>query len=291
MNDDTPELVSKSLAGLWDFGDPKASGERFEQLRSRAAESNLDELAAMASTQIARSLGLQRSFEDGAAILESVLIDHPKPCGELAVRIDLERGRLLNSSGDKGASIAHFVSAWDEARKAKLDGLAVDAAHMLGIVVEGAGGMEWNERALELAVSSNQPAANKWQGSLYNNMGWSYHEAGNFDRALELFEGALGLRIEDQEAGPIRIARWCIGRCLRSLDRIDEALAIQRMLERDPDADGYVYEELGECLLIQCKSDEAKQYFIKAYEKLSADPWLVANESDRLNRLNNLGSD
>ena len=49
--------------------------------------------------------------------------------------------------------------------------------------------------------------------------------------------------------------------------------------------DGYVYEEIGECLLLQNKKTESKSYFQKAYELLPKDKWLVVNDiNDRRER-------
>jgi hypothetical protein len=50
---------------------------------------------------------------------------------------------------------------------------------------------------------------------------------------------------------------------------------------------GYVYEEIAECLSIMGEQ-EAQGWFAAAYEELSKDPRL-ANEQDRLNRLKELG--
>ncbi len=289
-NPDTIELQSQSLLRLWDFNDPSASADQFARFRARAHEAGLDELVAMTDTQIARTHGLEHRFDDGLALIDSIEGAHPKASGELAVRLGLERGRLLNSSGKKPESVSHFIAAWEEAQRCNLDGLAVDAAHMLGIVLDGQAGLGWNERALALAIESDQPAANKWKGSLLNNMGWSYHGFEHYERAMELFEQALELRLEQGEPGPIRIARWCVGRCYRSLGKLDVALSIQRSLENDPAADGYVFEEIGECLHAMGEADEAKPSFAMAYELLSKDHWLVANDGDRLARLKALGT-
>ena len=289
-NPDTIELQSQSLLKLWDFSDPSASADRFARFRARAHEAGLGELVAMTDTQIARTHGLERRFDDGIALIDAIEGSHPKASGELAVRLGLERGRLLHSSGEKADSEQHFIAAWEEAQRSDLDGLAVDAAHMLGIVLDGQAGMDWNERALALAIESDQPAANKWKGSLLNNMGWSYHGLEHYERAMELFEQVLALRLEQGEPGPIRIARWCVGRCYRSLGKLEVALSVQRSLEQDPAADGYVFEEIGECLHAMGDIDEAKPSFAMAYELLSKDHWLVANEGERLARLKALGT-
>jgi hypothetical protein len=53
--------------------------------------------------------------------------------------------------------------------------------------------------------------------------------------------------------------------------------------------DGYVQEELGECLLSLGREAEAKAHFAAAYGNLSRDEWLKRDEPDRLERLRRLG--
>jgi Flp pilus assembly protein TadD len=91
---------------------------------------------------------------------------------------------------------------------------------------------------------------------------------------------------------PIRIARWCVARALRSLGRSAEALEVQQALQaklaRGNATDGYVDEELGECLLALDRGAEAQPYFARAYAELSQDHWLAENEPTRLERLKQL---
>jgi tetratricopeptide (TPR) repeat protein len=171
---------------------------------------------------------------------------------------------------------------------------AVDAAHMVAIVEEGAEVLRWNERALDYARSSEDPRAKRWKGALLNNLGWTYHERGDFERALTLFKEALAFRKEQGKEPEIDVAEWCIARVLRSLGRENEALARQQeLLRRKEDArrapDGFVFEELGECLLALGREEEARPWFAKAHQELSQDPWLVENEPERLERLEKLG--
>ena len=90
-----------------------------------------------------------------------------------------------------------------------------------------------------------------------------------------------------------RIARWCVARCLRSLQRLDEALAIQRELLDEINAthqsDGYMHEELGECLLALHRPNEAVPHFAEAFRLLSNDTAMAAAEQPRLERLAALG--
>jgi predicted negative regulator of RcsB-dependent stress response len=90
-----------------------------------------------------------------------------------------------------------------------------------------------------------------------------------------------------------RIATWCVARTLRSLGRVDEALSKQMALKDEEESagekDGFVFEEIGECLLVLNRAEEARPYFSKAYEILTEDTWLVEQEPDRLARLKLLG--
>jgi tetratricopeptide (TPR) repeat protein len=206
------------------------------------------------------------------------------------IRYALERGRVFNSSGKKDKARPFFVQAWEDALQAGEDFYAVDAAHMIAIVEPPEKQMEWNLKAVALAEKSSDDRARNWLGSLYNNIGWTYHDAGQYEQALATFQKALTFCEQQGKADTIRIAKWCIGRTLRSLNRVDEALTLQRGLlaETGDNPDGYIYEELGECLLIQ-GSDDAANYFGLAYQALSQDSYLAENESARLTRLKTLG--
>ncbi len=281
--------VSTDLDGLWDFSDIAASEERF---REAMAES--DGVAhALLRTQLARALGLQRRFAEGHLELDSIeggLSDrHP----EIRTRCELERGRLFNSEGDRVRASSRFRVALDSATGAGLDALAVDAAHMLGISETGPAAMHWTQRAIEMSQSSEDPDARKWLASLLNNLGWSQFEQGEYEQALDCFERALEARAARGDEEQTRIARWCVGRCLRAIGRWSEARAIQQELEAAYAAagspSGYVYEELGECALLDGGHDVAAPWFRRAYELLSRDGWLVERESERLARLKRLG--
>lgn len=153
--------------------------------------------------------------------------------------------------------------------------------------------MEWNLKAVALAEQSKDEKAKGWLGSLYNNIGWTYHDTGRFEEALDIFEKALAFRQKKGKAVETRIAKWSVARALRSLKRNDEALKIQRALEKEfdslPEKDGFVFEELGELLLLADKEDEAKKYFGLAYDELVKDTWLAKSEPKRIERLKELG--
>lgn len=274
---------------LWDFQDPKLSEERFRELLGRLGPGTTDHLEIQ--TQLARAQGLQRRFEEAHATL-----DWAAKSRDIAPRVQvlllLERGRIWNSSGEPGRARPLFEAAWAGARTAGEDGLAVDAAHMVAIACGPSEALEWNERALELAETSPDPAARKWRASLHNNIGWARHSGGDISAALEAFELTLALRREMGDAQNIHFARWSVAKAMRGLGRVDEALEIQAELRRELEGaganDGYVDEEFGECLLLLGRREEARPYFERAHALLSEDPWL--GDPDRLARLRRLGS-
>jgi tetratricopeptide (TPR) repeat protein len=243
-------------------------------------------------TQIARTQGLQRKFDDAHRTLDEV---EPMMTDDDLVRVRylLERGRLFNSSGDRTSAKPLFIEAWKRARDAGMDYYAVDALHMIAIAAPDES-LVWNERAIALVERTDDQRAKGWLGALYNNTGWTWHERGEYEKALEHFEKSLHWHHERNTGEGDFIARWSVARVLRSLNRTDEALARQQQLLHDRTAanapsDGYVEEELGECLLALGRADEAAPYFATAWSLLSQDEWLCSNEPGRIERLKRMG--
>jgi hypothetical protein len=110
-----------------------------------------------------------------------------------------------------------------------------------------------------------------------------------------MFEKHLEIRTEQNDPVQIGIARWSIAKTFRFLGRVAEALDIQNELLRkarqdDKDSDGYIHEEIGECLVLLGRDDEARGYFARAWELLHEDRWLQQDEPQRLERLKRLGA-
>ena len=168
------------------------------------------------------------------------------------MRVLLERGRVLNSSGSPNDARPLFDAAFAAASEIGFEHLAVDALHMIAIVAPPAEQDELNHRALELAAGASDPRARRWRASLLNNLGWTAFDRGDHDGALALFEEALAERVVQGKTAEIQVARWCVGRTLRALGRVHDALAIQRSLAHEHaqavTSDQYVADEIRECL-------------------------------------------
>jgi tetratricopeptide (TPR) repeat protein len=238
---------------LWDYDKPHDTEQAFRGLLPEARAAGDASYLVELLSQIARTQGLQRQFEAAHRTLDEAERLLPGGPPRARIRYELERGRVFNSSGDRDRARACFLRAWVAAVEHGEDLYAVDAAHMMGIVEPPAEQLAWNLRALELAERSTDERAQNWRGSLYNNIGWTYHNAGRYEDALAMFEKARERREAQGKARDIRIANWCIGKTLRSLGLLTEALDIQQRLlseiEEAGDADSYVEEELAACLL------------------------------------------
>ena len=281
------------ILGLWDYNDPAGTKSKLRAGLAKAEASDDRGYHAELLTQIARAQGLQRQFDEAHATLDRADAMIDSDMRRAKVRLLVERGRVFNSSGSADKAKPLFVEAWELASGEGIDGLAVDAAHMVATVEVREEGLKWNHKALDLANSSSDPDAQRWTGSLCNNIGWSHHSNGDHNKALIYFEQALQHRRAQGKADDIRIARWLIAWCLRSLNRVEEALAVQRELEQQiaeiEDPDGYIYEELAECLQALGRTDEARAHFLRAHELLSKNAWFVEGEATRLARLAMLG--
>jgi tetratricopeptide (TPR) repeat protein len=277
---------------LWDFNHPDRTEMRFREILLQIPENEPAFLELL--TQIARAQGLQRKFDHAHQTLNQVERRQGSIPSRPRVRYLLERGRVFNTAGDPNRARPLFEQAFEMADQLSEDFYAVDALHMLAIIAPPDHGLKLNMQAIQCAQESRDERARNWLGSLYNNTGWSLHNIGEHAQALEMFEKAEVWHRSKGNAADIRVAVWCVARALRSLNQLEESLSRQMDLKNEFDAvgetDGYVLEEIGECLLAMDRPEEAKEYFAGAYDVLSQDTSLTGYEPERLARLKTLGS-
>jgi tetratricopeptide (TPR) repeat protein len=280
---------------LWDYEQPAATEAAFRALLPQAESGPNRSYHLQLLTQIARTQGLQRKFDDAHTTLDHVETQLSDDQLVARVRYFLERGRVFNSSGHPDPARPLFQHAWDLSRsEPDAAFFAVDAAHMLAVAAEGVeDGIAWNTAALERAEAASDERARGWCGSLYNNLGWTHHDNGQFEDALRYFQRAVHWREQHGTTRQVRVARWPVGRTLRSLGRLDDALSLQTALlgeweQSGEQQAGYVSEEIAECLYALGRVEESRPHFTEAHTLLTQDPWLVAQEPDRLRRLQRL---
>lgn len=213
--------VGDRLRPLWDFDDIDASERRLdEQLQSETSDAGRAEVL----TQLARVQGLRGTFAEGDRLIDQAqaLSD-----GSAAVeaRIQIERGRLRNSNGDADLALPIFEAAFEIAANGGERYLAADAAHMAAIASpDREGKLEWTDRGIRIATETTDRDVAYWLGPLYNNLGWEYQDAGEYEAALEAFEHALASRRRYPEMPAlIQHAQEAVAEALRALGREDEA--------------------------------------------------------------------
>lgn len=276
---------------LWNYTEPEETAVKFQALLPDIKAAGDESATLQLLTQIGRTQSLQRKFKEAHTILNEVEAQLTDDLTVATIRYLLERGRTFNSNNQPELARPLFISAYELGNKAGEDYHAIDAAHMMGIAgANNAEKMQWNEIALKAAQKTDNPFAKKWIGSLSNNIGWTYHEQGEYEKALDLFQQTQKYyRYEFPHDRYERIARWAIAKTHRSLHQLEEALIIQQTLHQEyielEEENGYVFEEIGECLYAMNKPNEAAPFFADAYEILSQDDWLQANEPERLARL------
>ena len=277
--------MDERLRPLWDFDDLDGSETRLrEQLDAERSDAGRAEVL----TQLARVHGLRGSFEEGDALLDEA---HALAGGARAVeaRVELERGRLRRSSGDPKAARPLFEAAYAIALETEQHFLAADAAHMVALVAgDRAGFVDWTQRGI--AVAERHRSASYWLGPLLNNLGWAYHDAGDFEPALDAFERALHARERDgSNAQAIEIARYAVGKTLRALGRVEEAIPLLEQAvawtEKESSPDGWFHEELAEEYAAVGRDSDAQTQAELAITLLERDDPSFAEDAERTARL------
>jgi tetratricopeptide (TPR) repeat protein len=284
---------------LWNYDDPAGTEAEFRAVRPALEAAGDHGRLLELDTQIARTEGLQRRFAEARTTLDTVHAALRDGEARALIRYELEYGRMLRSSGHRDEAGPHFAAARDLAASAHEEALAIDAIHMLALVEpDPARQIALNQDALHFAETSTDPKARRWQGSLWNNIGMTYHDLGQLDRALAAFKTALALREQEHDTVRLAGARWMVAWTQRLQGDLGDALATQEALERElagnGQPDGYVFEELGEIHLALATrepaaghADKARGYFARAYAVLKDDPDL-ADDPARLARMKRL---
>lgn len=246
--------MALDISSLWDYSNPELSEQRFRDALTTASKVE----ALVLQTQIARTYGLRKDFARAQEVLGSIRDQVTNGSPEAQVRYFLELGRTYASAAhppeaqtpeNKSMARLLYTQAFEAAQKVQLDGLAIDALHMMAFVdTEPKSQLEWDLKAVAYMEGSTQAEAKKWEGSLRNNVGYAQHLLGRYDEALVQFRLSLAAHERAGSVRNARIAHWMIAWTLRAQGKFQEAIDIQLRLEREfaqaGDPDPYVFEEL-----------------------------------------------
>ena len=291
-----PEKVLPDFVALWDFSKPADTETKFREILP-LAEASGDQLYLIELlSQIARSQGLQSNFDSAHETLDRVLplleAGNAEQLAKGRLRYLLERGRAFNSAGRPEDARPLFLEAYELGLNTAFDILTIDAAHMMGIITKDQESVDWNLKALQLAEQSTDEKAGQWKGSLYNNMGWTFIERKEPEKALAMFQSGVDFREANRHGEqPRKIAHWTVARALRELKRHDDALArLDDLAQSFPEIgrDAFWYEERGENLLALGREEEGLAALRTALPLLLEQGWVEQHEPERIARIRKL---
>jgi hypothetical protein len=256
-------------------------------------------------SQIALAQAMQQKFDMAHQTLDEAekLLE---PQYQLAkVRLLLERGRVYHQSDRLDQALSFFIQSYDLSKSSpEFDFHTVNASHMVAIVEKHTEGkIEWNKRA-NLAEQTKDERCHVWLGPIYNNLAQNYIEAEKYQEALQAFNKCKAHAEEHGDQIVIRGVLWGMGRALRGLNKLNQALDIQNDLLKEYEkisdqgllpmeliyvGRGLVYEELAEIYFAKEYEHHSQKYAYLAYEDLSKDAWMKKLYPKRIQRLLELG--
>ncbi len=251
------ENYKTDFDNLWNYSKPADTREKFKAHLGNSKDLDYE---LQLQTQIARTHSLSGEFKEAHEILDKVEAQLNQKTMIAKVRFLLERGRTFNSSGEKEKAEELFKSAFKLSDEIGTIKYTIDAVHMVAIA---AGTIEekvdWVERGVEIARSSDSEKLKSWEGIFYNNIGWDLFDEKRYEDALEKFKKCADFHKVHGNKESHDIALWSMAKAYRFLGKVDEALEIQEGLlkaSNGVDESGYIFEELSE--LYSVKGDDAK---------------------------------
>ena len=207
----------------------------------------------MLRTQQARATGLAGDFDGRCPtprrdrVVRARRTGHARPG-----RVAIERGRVLNSTGEPGRRrrrTSPTLYGWRRRRARRGWRWTRYTCRRSQRAATDGPRLRWqiDERALAEIEASDDPQVRRWLGSILNNLGWDLHDSGRPEEALAVFERAVEVRPRPRTTG--WVVRPLVHRPHAAhLGRYDEALALMRELAADPFGaeDEYVHEEIAE---------------------------------------------
>ena len=259
-------------------------------------ENNRGELVEILS-MVARTQAWQGRFmesrlnlQEAEQLVEAMGADCPANA-KIRMLMESARAYLLEKTPARARPL--LSQAWTLAVSAGEDYFVIDIAQLMAKIESPKLQQDWLLKAIEIAEQSSQEKASWWLGALYSSLAWKYYELRQYSKALETMQTSRTHFLKRGTKRELFLADWSVGKILRTLNRLDEALELQKALlqkvKADGQGEGRVLEEIAECLLSLRHPLEAEEYFALAYHELSSDDRDKDEMPLRLKRLKDLG--
>ncbi|MHC4939630.1 MAG: tetratricopeptide repeat protein [Planctomycetota bacterium] len=196
---------------------PKAQAI-YEKVYAKATDH--PEFAVEAASQVARCLLLQGKKEDGRVWLAKAakLVTQEMPKGYS--RYLGVRGRFEWKDEKLEKATKTFEAMYAFCTKHELYGRAVDAAHMVAITGTPEQQLEWAHKGIEAAEKGKFDG---WLGPLWNNLGVTYQEKGDWKKALECYRKAREYHWKHGREMNKLAADWAVAMALRETGEVEKA--------------------------------------------------------------------
>ena len=225
-------------------------------------------------SQIARSYLIVEEKEEGRRWLNkaAAIASENEPLGWS--RFLGVRGRFVWKDDDLEKAVNTFKEMYEYCSKNKLHDRAIDATHMMAIIVPAEEQVEWAEKGIAEAEAGN---VSGWLGPLWNNLGATYEDLKRYDKAVEAYLKAREYHwLYGDEMNKL-IADWAVGHAYRLTGNFETAAKWIRPVlawcERIEATEfiGWSCKELAEVELSNGNFKEACDYLIRAEKYLKAE--------------------
>lgn len=190
------------------------------------------------------------------------------------------RGRFEWQDDDKPTATATFREMYEYCLQHKLHDRAVDAAHMVAITGTPEQQIEWAVKGIRAAELGEMDG---WLGPLWNNLGATHDDAGDYEKALDAYLKARHFHWKVGDELNKLAADWAVGKTYRRLGQHNKALAwlrpvlawAERRHAEDPSTErgewvGLACWDLGAIAAAKNQRDEATELLGRAHKLLEA---------------------
>ncbi len=215
--------------------------------------------------------------------------------GEIATRVNPVgwaryegvRGRFVWTDGDNPAATRVFKDLYDFCVAHDLHSQAIDAAHMVAITGTPEEQIEWGLKGIKEAERGE---VTSWLGPLWNNLGATYEDQQQYDKALEAYKNAREYHWRFGTESNKMIADWAVGHAYLLAGDLDSAKQWLRPVlswcERLENGEfiGLTCRDLGEIDMRDGHHTSALDHLVRA-ERLLKEAGMDSWDSDGYNKL------